>query len=285
MTHSDALGPVGFRPGSGSPLDVAIAERDHDILKMVKTAIEKREVWVAYQPVVRSSRPNPVAFYEAMIRVIDETGRLIPAGEFIPACENDETGRKLDCIVLIEGMRALRANPSLRLSINMSARSIGYRPWLKALERGLNADATVAERLIVEVTEGSVVMIPDVTKAFVRDVQKSGIAFALDDFGAGFTSFKNLQDIGFDILKIDGQFTKNLTVDTDKLAIIRTMIALAKNFEMMTIAESVETASDAEVLQNMGVDCLQGYYFGAPTVKPAWPEFAGSHRSAAAFSA
>ena len=97
-------------------------------------------------------------------------------------------GRRIDALALELGLRALSENPDLRLSINMSARSIGYPDWSETLDRGLSEDPTVAERLILEITEASAMVMPDIVSVFMDDLQIRGVSFALDDFGAGFTS-------------------------------------------------------------------------------------------------
>ena len=97
--------------------------------------------------------PHGVAFYEGFIRVLDETGRVIPARDFMPQLENTPIGRELDCVALEMGLRTLARNPEIRLSINMSARSIGFARWSRVLERFLKKDSSIGERLILEISE------------------------------------------------------------------------------------------------------------------------------------
>ncbi len=253
-----------------NPLDYATRERDKDTMQMVRNALHRKQVMLAYQPVVRAGDGYAPAFYEGLIRVLDNTGRIIPAREFIEIVETDEMGRILDCHALELGLEALAQEPGLRLSVNMSARSIGYPRWMKTLNYGLSQDETVAERLILEITESSAMLMPDIVTAFMRDLQALGISFALDDFGAGFTAFRFLKNFYFDIVKIDGQFIRNIQDDTDNQVLTQALVSIAEQFEMFTVAECVETAEDAEFLRKIGVDCLQGYHFGAPTITPPW---------------
>ncbi|WP_457646460.1 EAL domain-containing protein [Profundibacter sp.] len=257
-------------PLMDNPLDFAIRERDRDTMQMVRDALQRKQVMLAYQPVVRANTPNPPAFYEGLIRVLDNTGRIIPARDFIEVVETDEMGRVLDCHALELGLEALAQEPTLRLSINMSARSIGYPRWMQILNYGISQDETIAERLILEITESSAMLMPDIVTAFMRDLQALGISFALDDFGAGFTAFRFLKNFYFDIVKIDGQFIRNIQDDTDNQVLTQALVSIAEQFEMFTVAECVETAEDAEFLRKIGVDCLQGYHFGAPVITPPW---------------
>ena len=149
--------PADF-DNAANPLAMAVAERDADILSMVRRSLDRKDVLLAYQPVVSTRTPDRIAFFEGLIRVLDDTGRIIPAGEFISACENTETGRIIDCLALEIGLNALARAPKLRLAINMSARSIGYSRWMKTLHEGLDDRPTVAERLIIEITESSTIV-------------------------------------------------------------------------------------------------------------------------------
>ena len=252
------------------PLTAAVTERDRETLRMVEEAVRSRRIRLAYQPVLPAGNPVRPVFYEALARILDVTGRPIPAAEFIHAVETQETGRLIDSLSLELGLKALHADPGLRLSVNMSARSIGYPRWMKTLEAGLAADPSLAHRLILEITESSAMLIPDIVCVFMADLQARGVRFALDDFGQGFTSFRYLRDFDFDILKIDGQFIRGVAGDPDNQVLTRALVSIAGHFQMLTVAESVETAADARWLADAGVDCLQGYHFAGPKLRPDW---------------
>ena len=266
-----------------SPLDVAIFTRDRGIVAMVAAALRHRETLLAFQPVVQSQRPDRIAFYEGLIRVLADTGRIIPAHDFIDAVEATETGRILDCVALETGLRTLQRNPQIRLSINMSARSIGYPRWMRSLRQGVQSDPTIGERLILEITERSAMTVPELVVRFMADLQTRGITFALDDFGAGYASLRYLRDFQFDVIKIDGTFVRGVKDDADNQVLTRAMVDIARQFDMFTVAESVENVSDSRWLSSIGVDCQQGYFFGAPTVHPPWnspsPQAARLHRA------
>lgn len=251
-------------------LDYAVQSRDASTMDMVRRAIQHRQVMLAFQPVVQAQAQDRVAFYEGLIRVLDETGRIIPAAEFIEAVEETEYGRMLDCIALEKGLSELKQVPGLRLSINMSARSIGYKKWMRTLNRGLEQDPTVAERLILEVTESSAMLVPELVVSFMEELQRRGITFAMDDFGAGYTALRHFKEFRFDILKLDGQFCNGIAADPDNQVLVSAMVSIADQFDMFTVAEFVETQIDADCLAALGIDCLQGYLFAAPSVRPPW---------------
>ena len=257
-------------PGMASPLGVAISEGDRQTMAMVADAIRTKRLRLAYQPVVLSRDPARIAFHEGLIRVLEPNGRIIPAKDFMAAVEGHELGREIDCAALEFGLATLAQHPELRISINMSARSIGYARWMRVLKKGLDLGVTVGERLILEITESSAMMVPELVINFMDDLQRKGVAFALDDFGAGFTAIRYFKDFMFDILKIDGQFIRNIHLDADNQALTRALLAIGRHFGMCSVAEAVETPEEAECLGKLGVDCQQGFLYGAPTVKPAW---------------
>ena len=257
---------TGDEGTSGGPLSRVLAHRDRDILQMVHKSLINRNVALAYQPIVRSDQLDQISFHEGLVRILDENGRIIPAKEFINQIENNELGRLIDCRAIELGLRALADDQSLRLSINMSARSIGYAPWVKALNAGLAQNDTIGERLILEITESSAMQMPELVTSFMADLQSQGIAFALDDFGAGYTAFRFFKDFFFDVIKIDGQFITGIANNSDNQVLTRALVSIARHFDMFTVAECVESQDDIAVLQDIGVDCLQGYYFGSPTM-------------------
>jgi EAL domain-containing protein (putative c-di-GMP-specific phosphodiesterase class I) len=253
-----------------SPLAFASSQRDKSIHMLIENAIRQKDVLLAYQPIVAARNPEVPAFYEGLIRILDEDHNILPAGDFMPVAETREVGRIIDCLALELGLNTLMEQPNLRLSINMSARSIGYQRWGEVLNQGLAKDGTIAERLILEITESSAMIMPDLVTVFMADMHRRGISFALDDFGAGFTAFRYLKEFYFDIVKIDGSFIRNIHEDANNQVLTSALVSIGQHFDMLTVAEAVECPQEAAFLQSAGFDCLQGYYFGMPTTMPVW---------------
>lgn len=270
MTRRNAKADIP--EGADSPLNAAVAGRDRSTLDMVGEAVRHNQTVLAYQPVMQAMAPHGVAFYEGYIRVLDPTGRVIPAREFMHVVEDKEIGREMDCLALQHGLKALEKYSQIRLSVNMSARSIGYQRWNKVLERFLKRDSTLGERLVLEITEASAMAAPELVTDFMGRMQQHGIAFALDNFGASTTAIGHFRQFFFDAVKIDGQFVRGIHASHDNQSVVRALIGIAKQFDMFIVAESVESPADAEFLVDNGVDCLQGYLFGAPSVTPPWIE-------------
>jgi len=116
--------------------------------------------------------------------------------------------------------------------------------------------------------------------AFMDELQLRSVTFALDDFGSGYTSFRYLRDFFFDMIKIDGDFIRGIHCDPDNQILAKSLLSIGQHFEMFTVAEFVESREDAEYLIGIGVDCLQGYLYGAPTTQPTWTTAAESKRMA-----
>lgn len=252
----------------GDPLSVATSERDRSIVENVRRALENEKAFLLYQPVVDARRTGRVAFYEGLIRTMDDTGRVIPAKDFIEQVEDKAEGRMIDCLALKLGLQTLAQREDIRLSINMSARSIGFPRWMDTFRDFVARYPHAAERLIVEITESSAMAAPESTQAFMESLQDKGVAFAMDDFGAGFTSLKHLRDLNFDVVKFDRGFITDIDRDPDNQACIMALQTLATHFDMFTVAEGIERPKEAETLARFGVDCFQGYLYGAPAALP-----------------
>lgn len=269
-------------PALSSPLNAAISVQDRDTLAMVASALKDRRMRLAFQPVVYAADPTLIGFFEGFIRLLNLRDQVIPARDFMPAVELRQLGREIDCAALQLGLMAMQRNPQIRVSINMSARSVGYRPWMDMLHRALQETPRLGASLILEINEDSALQVPDVLKPFMAEMREQGIVFALDDFGAGMTSLRLLQELDFEIAKIDGSLVKNVDRTPEARSAARAAIAMAQELGMYVVAEAVETEGEATWLRDAGVGCLQGYLFGPPTVTPDFrafrhgrPNFAG----------
>lgn len=246
------------------PLLYALASRDADVMTLVRDALAAGRVSLAFHPIVTADPIAKIAFHEGLIRVKDDAGRIIPAAHFMPLIEDRAMGRQIDCSSLTLALQHLRENPGLRLSINISARSVADGEWRRLLDDGLRSKDRLGERLIFEISESSAMMLPDVMIRFMAEMQPKGVAFALDGFGAGMTAFRYLKEFFFDLVKIDKSFVRGIDSDPDNQVLAEALITVAHQFEMFAVADGVETEAEAVFLRSIGVDCLQGYLFGVP---------------------
>jgi len=124
--------------------------------------------------------------------------------------------------------------------------------------------------MTVELTETAALQAFEENSRFVTRLRDMGCRVAIDDFGAGYTSFRNLHNLHVDMVKIDGAYVKDLSASPDNQLFVRTLVDLAKNFRLETVAEWVGSEEDAKLLASFGVDYFQGYYFGEPDISPEW---------------
>ncbi|NBT52285.1 MAG: EAL domain-containing protein [Marivivens sp.] len=265
MSISDFAPLSAFDDGTPKdPLEAAMQSRDRDILNIVRQSLDHGNAKLAFQPIVAAADTTRVAFYGGLVRVHDDAGRVIPAHQFMGQIEETELGREIDCASLRLGLEVLRNNPTIRLAVNMSARSLADGKWRRTLTAGLNRGRDIGPRLILEISETSAMQLHEVLIRFMEEMQPHGVNFSLDDFGAGLIAFQRLKDFYFDMVKIDRCFIHNIQDSPDNQVMAEALIAVAQQFEMFAVAEGVETAAEAELLCDMGIDCLQGYHFGAP---------------------
>ncbi len=237
--------------------------------EQVKEAIRDDRLVFAYQPVVEQETYG-VAFYECLVRMRAPDGSIVPAGEFVPIVERLGLTRLMDRRVLELAVNELIASPKVRLAINISGFTAADHGWLRSLMAMVGNRTDVACRLIVEITETAAIQDIDETARFVSTVRELGCRVALDDFGAGYTSFRHLKALTVDIVKIDGSFIMGIASDEDNRVFVRTLVGLAKNLGLRTVAECIETYTDAAILTDIGVDWMQGYYFARPSLDRLW---------------
>jgi EAL domain-containing protein (putative c-di-GMP-specific phosphodiesterase class I) len=260
-------------PDFGSPFDAAVSAQERETVTQVGAALKERRMRLAFQPAVYAADPTIIGYFEGFIRLLNRRDMVIPARDFMGAVESHELGREIDCAALQMGLMAMQRNPQIRVSINMSARSVGYRPWGMILRKVLRDRPRLGHNLILEINETSAMQVPDVLRPFMEEMRGHGIVFALDDFGSGMLSLRLLRDLKFEIAKLDGELVKDVDKSPDGQVVARAAIALAQEMGMYVSAEAVETEGEANWLRAAGVGCLQGYLFGAPTVTPDFRAF------------
>lgn len=231
-------------------------------------ALKGDRIKLAFQPII-DSRNGRISFHECLMRMIGEDGKIHAAGSFIPAIEKMGLSRLVDQYALRMAVQELGVFPDLQLSVNVSARTLVDQDWLRGLVAMLRDRPSVARRLIVEVTESCVIHDMDKALRVIRTVQDLGARVALDDFGAGYTAFSQIKKLDVDLVKIDKQFIRNIGQSENHL-FVKTLQSLADGVDIETVGEGVETMSDAKQLIRDGINHIQGYAFGFPSVERVW---------------
>jgi diguanylate cyclase (GGDEF)-like protein len=244
-------------------------------------ALNERRVFLVYEPVVAIGSRQP-AFYECLMRVARADGSLLAVSELVPHAERLGLVRLLDHRVLELALGELVAAPQLKASLNVSAASTVDPDWWTALGAMLRAHPGVGERLTVEITETAAIQDLDDTRGFVARVKDLGCRIAIDDFGAGYTSFRNLRKLGVDLVKIDGAFVQNIKRSDDDRAFVRTLIDLSRRLGLETVAEWVQDEQAAALLADWGCDYLQGALVGLATTHRPWRSDEAARKAASA---
>src|SRR5450759_3047389 len=204
------------------------------------------------------------------MRVQRPDGRLAHANEIIPVAERVGLMRMVDYRVLELVVNELAAAPDLTASVNVSPASTVDPDWWAGLGALLRAHTSAAGRLIIEITETAAIQDVDDARGFVTRVKDLGCRIAIDDFGAGHTSFRNLRKLGVDIVKIDGAFVQNIMKSNDDRAFAHTLIDLSHRLGLKTVAEWVQDEEAALLLSGWGCDFLQGVLIGLATAERPW---------------
>lgn len=256
---------------------VTTRRRNTHMSDVILTALNERRVRLAFQPIVADIGDAPTKF-ECLIRMRAEDGREIPAPDFIPAAERLGLVHLLDRRVLELATNTLAVCPDVRLAVNVSMETVKDPVWAEGYLAHLRVNEHLANRVTVELTETKIIDAIDASIEFVADLKKLGVSFAIDDFGAGYTSFRNLKALDIDTLKIDGSFVTGVAGSRENQLFVRTLLDLARNFGMKTVAEWVDNEADAMLLKGLGVDYLQGYLIGKPETQPAWLPSGAPHQ-------
>jgi diguanylate cyclase (GGDEF)-like protein len=235
----------------------------------IVTALNERRIVTAFEPVVEARSREP-AFYECLVRMEQEDGRALLAPDIVPVAERLGLIRLVDHRVLELAVAELAASPNVRLSLNISPDTTMDPDWWTGIESLMQAHPGAGERLIVEITETVAIRDIDDIRGFVNRLKNFGSQIAIDDFGAGYTSFRNLRTLGVDIVKIDGAFVQNIARSADDRAFVHTLIDLANRLQIKTVAEWVQDEEAAVMLREWGCDYIQGRLIGLASPERPW---------------
>ncbi|RJG03810.1 EAL domain-containing protein [Noviherbaspirillum sedimenti] len=236
----------------------------------INSALEENRFRLHYQRIVPIQEDDAGgAHYEALLRMLDQDGNVVPPMSFIPAAERYNLMRALDrrvvCMAFEEcRQRGQGATPAPMISINLSGDSLSD-PLLLAFLKMQFADYGIDPRNICfEVTETAAIANLEQANALMVELKSMGCRFSLDDFGSGLSSFGYLKSLPVDYLKIDGTFVRDMAHDRIDAAMVEAINNIGHVMGIKTIAEWVENQETLEALRGIGVDYAQGYLFGRP---------------------
>jgi diguanylate cyclase (GGDEF)-like protein/PAS domain S-box-containing protein len=264
-----------------SDLDATLQLHLHElrVVANLQQKIPTDRYFLELQPIVSLSAPDSSLSYEVLIRMRDEDGSVVPPSRFIGAAERHGLMSQIDRWVLRNTLEWLDANPQHRdrinfATLNLSGASLNDRRFVDDAFAMIEEHRVSASKLCFEITESVALHDVGSTRRFADRIRQSGSMLALDDFGAGYTSFNYLKEIPADFIKIDGSFVKDINLNPANYAITRTIVDLTHELGMRSIAEWAETHDTVASLIDLRVDFAQG--FGL--VRPVCPDLVlGAH--------
>jgi diguanylate cyclase (GGDEF)-like protein len=252
--------------------------------RKLRDAIDADRIVLHCQPVVRLADRKTV-HYEVLARLRDDDGSLIQPAQFIELAESLGLIREIDLRVVEKVLKHIANHPSggsLRYFVNLSRVSISDPAWVRRFQQLLASAPVHPGQLVFEITETAAMSEVDVTLKFIERLKAMGHRFALDDFGAGFSSFFYLKRFEVDYIKIDGGFIRDLCEGDSNVLFVRALNDVARGLSKQVIAEGVETAQALEILLQMGAQYGQGYLFRSPYPIDGDPDEAPLYRPAVA---
>lgn len=269
LTHVKTKDNIFFSDFEEAKRDHIDSQNEMVQLHHLQEAYNQDRLKLAYQPII-SATTGKTEYYECLLRINDGNNHYSSAGRFIPIAEKMGTIDVIDEFVLKSVIEELKENRSLRLCVNVSNITTCNDKWLKQAKQLLQDDPQVASRVSFEITETAAQQNLRKAAYFTATIQSLGCKVALDDFGVGYTSFRQIRSLSIDVVKIDGSFVLGLEESSENSAFVKSLVDFSKIYGLKTVAECVENGEVAKKLIELGVDYLQGYYFGYPSIEKPW---------------
>ena len=236
----------------------------------LRRAVEKQEFMIHLQPIV-SIKHNRIVGFESLIRWNNPDRGLVPPDEFIPIAEETGLINEIGLWVLQESCRQIMIwntnfpeHESLYISVNLSPVQFLKKDLISQIDNHLHSISFNSANLRLEITENILMENPVTAAQMLHDLKSRDIRLYLDDFGTGYSSLSYIHNFPFDTLKIDRSFVSKLATGKEHIGMVKTIIDVAKNFNMDIIAEGVETKEQLLILEELGCYNIQGYYFSKP---------------------
>ena len=232
-------------------------------------ALQKGEFFLEFQPIYKIDTKEVVGF-EALLRWKDPERGVVPPSEFIPVLEETGLIIEVGTWVLEETFKQCKEwaqKYKLHLGVNVSPRQFVERNFVDKVLKAVEKTGVNPRFIVLEITETSIMQDPERTVQILKTLRDKGFWIAVDDFGTGYSSLSYLKTLPVDILKVDMVFTKGMTQNEVDRTIVETIIKLGKSLSLITLAEGVENEDQLKMLEDMGCDLAQGFYFSRPLRK------------------
>lgn len=262
--------------------DNSVVERRKDMewVTKINQALETGSFCLLYQPIVKTateesagdgSNKHLVHSWELLVRMIDADGSLISPGFFLEIAERYSLATSIDRWVVQTSLEWLEANKQVldeieMINVNLSGKTIGDLQFLEYIEQLVPSLSVPSSTICFEITETAV--IGERSLEFLQRLKELGFKLAIDDFGSGYSSFGYLEKLPVDYIKVDGSFVQDIDTSTTHKEFVRAINTVGKAMNKLIVAEFLENAESLEVLQELDVDFVQGYYIAKPARLP-----------------
>ena len=248
--------------------DISLRHDEMQWVNRINRALEKNSFGMYAQSIISLDGDTDL-HYELLVRLIDENGKVIPPGYFLPAAERYNLIQDIDRWVIEYVFKKLAINPALLekisfLSINLSGQSLVNEKFMNFIIDQLRVNNIEGKKICFEITETSVISNMEEAIRFITTLRSHGCQFALDDFGSGLSSLRYLKTLPVNYLKIDGIFVKDIVNDPVDHVMVKSINDIGKVIGTKTIAEYVENDEIKGMLKEIGVNYAQGYGIGLP---------------------
>ncbi|BAF70314.1 putative bifunctional diguanylate cyclase/phosphodiesterase [Nitratiruptor sp. SB155-2] len=235
------------------------------IKEKIKEGLKNDQFFLAFQKKVRLENQTPVVVgYEALVRW-ELNGQIIPPDKFIPIAEENGLIIEIGSYILQKVCSYLQKYNE-KISVNISPKQFEDDLFVKRVINIINKYNINPNNLIFEITENILLENIDEAISKIKQLKNIGISFSIDDFGTGFSSFEYLKTLPLAELKIDKIFVKNVVDNSNDYAIVEAITKIGHIFDLKVVAEGVETREQLQILEEIGVDIFQGFYFGRPEI-------------------
>ncbi|MDF2181094.1 EAL domain-containing protein [Neptuniibacter sp. CAU 1671] len=249
-----------------SRMNLEVARR-LQIEELLGGAIERGEIYVVFQPQI-NLKTTQVQGVEALLRWDSPLLGPVRPDEFISVAEQTGQIVALGRFVIKESLSSLQdwltAAADFRLAINLSPRQFRDEHLVEFIQDALQLCHIDPRRLELEITEGVLMTADKLTLSVLNTLHQKGISLALDDFGVGYSSLSYLRNYPFDLLKIDRSFIQDMTEDSGDCALVNATVVMARALGIKVLAEGVETELQEQLLQRLGCDLVQGFFYSRP---------------------
>ncbi len=267
-----------------SPTMTAEASERFQMVALLRRAMERHEFKLHYQPIVDLGSRDIIGA-EALIRLDSPEHGLISPAKFIPLAESTglivpigEWVLKTACLEAKNWQ--VQGQPPVLVSVNLSARQLRTKGLVETIARTLSETGLAPELLKLEITESQIMEDSHDVMGRLEAIRRLGVGLAMDDFGTGYSSLGNLAKLPVQVLKIDRSFVARMLDDSDAMALVSTILTLARTLRLKVVAEGVETEQQEKALRLLRCDEMQGYFFSRPLPAAEFAALLAKHRRA-----